>query len=78
MAEYEHKTETAAWTRGDAEAEYYHEAIERSKENALAQHGSGPDKKTIKPEEMPWEDSPQGRIKHIINGPLADELGTAV
>ncbi len=63
------------WKKGDRKANYYQEFIEESKKNPLGQIGSGPMKKVIRPEEMPWEDSPQGRIKHLINQRMAEELG---
>ena len=64
---YKHKEERLSYNRGEKTASYYHEAIETSKNNPIAQHGNGPDKKVIKPEEMPWENSPQGILKHVIN-----------
>lgn len=63
------------WNKGDKKARYYQEFIEESKKNPLGQIGSGPMKKVIRPEEMPWEDSPQGRIKHMINQKMAEEMG---
>tara|TARA_A100001037_G_scaffold299444_1_gene325048 strand:+ start:1072 stop:1710 length:639 start_codon:yes stop_codon:yes gene_type:complete len=75
---YIHKEERLSYNKGEKTASYYGEAIETSKQNPIAQHGSGPDKKVIKPEEMPWEYSQQGILKHVINEKLAKELGASV
>jgi quercetin dioxygenase-like cupin family protein len=66
--------ERETWNKGDRKVTYYRECIERSQKNPLSQTGSGPMKKVIIPEEMPWEDSPQGKIKHLINQQMADEM----
>lgn len=66
--------ERETWNKGDRKANYYQEFLEESKKNPLGQIGSGPMKKVIRPEEMPWEDSPQGRIKHMINQKMSEEM----
>jgi len=66
--------ERETWNKGDRKASYYQEFIEESKKNPLGQICSGPMKKVIRPEEMPWEDSPQGKIKHMINEKMAEEM----
>lgn len=66
--------ERETWNQGNRKASYYQEFIEESKKNPLGQIGSGPMKKVIRPEEMPWEDSPQGKIKHMINEKMAEEM----
>jgi quercetin dioxygenase-like cupin family protein len=66
--------ERETWNQGNKKATYYQEFIEESKKNPLSQTGSGPMKKVITPEEMPWEDSPQGKIKHLINQKMAEEM----
>ena len=66
--------EAARWSRGDREADFYEAFLERSQENPLAQHGDGPLNKVLKPEDMPWELSRQGLIKHMLNAELADEM----
>ncbi|MCG6533807.1 MAG: cupin domain-containing protein [Syntrophales bacterium LBB04] len=66
--------EKETWNKGDRQANYYREFIEASKNNPLGQLGSGPMRKMIHPEEMPWEASPQGRIKHMINEKMAEEM----
>lgn len=66
--------EAEHWSRGDREASFYETFVQRSLENPLAQHGDGPLNKVLKPEDMPWELSRQGLIKHMLNADLADEL----
>lgn len=69
-----HNLESESWDRGNREANTYQQALDRSKRNPLSQHGDGPLNKVIEPEEMPWEDSPQGRIKHVINEEMSEGL----
>jgi len=57
------------WQKGDAKAGFYADELKVSQEREIADSQL---KKTIKPSEMPWEDSPQGRIKHIVN----EKMGT--
>jgi quercetin dioxygenase-like cupin family protein len=47
-----------------AQADYYHKALERSKK-FRAEYGKR--RSIIKVSEMPWEKSPQGLIKHVVN-----------
>ena len=54
---------------GEKKADFYKKALERSKE---FREDYDKRKGVVKAEEMPWEDSPQGRIKHLI----AEELNT--
>lgn len=72
--DYVHMHEAEEWTRGDATAAHYQEYLEESKHNPLAQHGEGPMHKIIKPEEMPWEDSPHGKLKHIVNEKMCEAM----
>jgi len=72
--DYEHKHESEEWDRGTRKADTYQKALDESKRNPLAAHGDGPLNKVVEPEEMPWEDSPQGRIKHVINEEMAEGL----
>lgn len=65
--------EAERWARGDREADYYAEFLERSAENPLAAHGDGPLNKVLKPEDMPWEFSEHGLLKHMLNEEMADE-----
>ncbi len=52
------------WSRGKRTARYYQE---RLKEARTAPAQAGKLKKVVKPEEMPWEQSRHGRIKHLVN-----------
>jgi quercetin dioxygenase-like cupin family protein len=61
------------WVRGDRQASYYQDFLDRSAENPLAAHGEGPLNKVLKPEDMPWEMSPQGLLKHMLNEDMAEE-----
>src|SRR5207245_709232 len=56
--------ESKAWRRGSASADFYTDAArphlgDRERERKR--------KKVVKPEDMPWEDSAQGRLKHLCN-----------
>ena len=66
--------ERETWNKGDKKAHYYQEHLENSQKNPLGQTGSGEMKKVIRPEEMPWESSRQGRIKHMINQKMCEEM----
>lgn len=70
------------WDRGDAEASYYSEYLQESQETPFGKTGSlvGADdmKKILSPEEMPWEDSPHGKIKHLLNGKLCEEQNVPI
>lgn len=72
--EREHKLESEEWDRGDRESGYYQRSLYESKQNPLSQHGDGPLNKVLEPEEMPWEESPQGRLKHVVNESIADGM----
>ena len=50
--------------KGNIQARYYQEALEESK---AFRDNYQRRKAVIKAQDMPWEDSPQGRIKHVIN-----------
>ncbi|MCL4486610.1 MAG: cupin [Chloroflexi bacterium] len=50
--------------KGTATAKYYEEHL---KESADWRKEYKAKKGIVKAEEMPWEDSPQGRIKHVVN-----------
>jgi len=54
--------ESRKWRKGDKKATYYADDLKRTKEEKLEL-----DKypKAVKPDEMPWEDSPHGRLKHM-------------
>src|SRR5512140_412309 len=52
--------ESQRWAAGGKEADFYKQTLEeaRAPKNRT---------KVIHPEDAPWEDSPQGRIKHLMN-----------
>lgn len=77
-AAHDHKLESEEWTRGDRESDFYQGKLEESKRNPLAAHGDGPLNKVVDPEEMPWEESPQGRIKHVINEEMSEGMDIPV
>ena len=62
------------WKNGDKKATYYQEFLDDSQKNPLGQTGSGKMKKVVAPADMPWEDSKQGRIKHMINEKMSREM----
>ncbi len=80
MAEegYEHFLESEEWTRGERRSDFYQRKLDDSKRNPLSAHGDGPLNKIVVPEEMPWEDSPQGRIKHVVNEHMSDGMDLPV
>ena len=47
-----------------AESDYYEEKL---KDSAVRIEENSRRKKVLKPEDMPWEDSRQGIIKHLFN-----------
>jgi len=51
-------------SKGKAEASYYKEALQ---ESAEFRRDYKKRKGVVKAEEMPWETTPQGRIKHVVN-----------
>jgi gentisate 1,2-dioxygenase len=53
--------------KGSIQARYYQEALAESK---VFREGYQQRKAVIKAQDMPWEDSPQGRIKHVINAKM--------
>ncbi|HET8564607.1 MAG TPA: hypothetical protein VFM35_12100 [Candidatus Binatia bacterium] len=54
--------ESKKWRKGNRQATYYADDLRHAKEE---QERDAAYPKAIKPEEMPWEDSPQGRLKHM-------------
>ena len=62
--------EKEAFHEGTKKSDFYQKALERSKKFKEEYKRK---KKVIHSEEMPWEDSPQGRIKHLVN----EEIDTA-
>ncbi len=60
--------EADRWSRGSKRADFYAKSArphlgDRERERDRS--------KVVTPEDMPWEDSPQGRLKHICNADMA-------
>ncbi len=66
--------EREIWKKGNKRALYYQKYLEDSQKNPLGQTGSGKMKKILRPEEMPWENSKQGRIKHMMNQKMSEKM----
>ncbi len=56
--------EAKRWRRGEGKARFYGDAARPTLGDRERERGR---KKVIKPEDMPWEDCAQGRLKHICN-----------
>jgi hypothetical protein len=52
---------------GQLKADFYKEALKDSQKSRDEYDNR---KGVVKAEEMPWEDSPQGKLKHVINEKL--------
>ncbi len=52
--------EAGRWREGTKRAEFYKDAIRLAAEEKARDEGS---RKIVKPQDMPWENSPQGKIK---------------
>lgn len=66
--------ESEAWKKGNKTTTYYEDILKAAKER--------PEKrsqlmKVIHPEDMPWEESSHGKIKHVINDQM-DAISKAV
>lgn len=59
--------EAKRWAVGDRRADFYtRDARPRLGDRERERRR----KKVVKPTEMPWEDSPQGRLKHLVNAKM--------
>ncbi len=58
---YEEKKE---FHKGKLESDHYQKSLDRSRRFREEYNRK---KHVLHPEDMPWEDSPQGRIKHVVN-----------
>ena len=66
-------SESKTWMRGAANAKIYQGMLE----DALAQPArNAKRKKTVRPEEMPWEMSRQGLLKHLLNEQMNTRMET--
>ncbi len=59
--------ESGRWSRGTKKADFYTRAARPRLGDRERERGR---RKVVKPEDMPWEDSPQGRLKHIVNAQM--------
>ena len=56
--------EYRAWLQGDVSGSYYDEMLDEAS-NAAERNAKRP--KVVKSSQMPWENSPHGLLKHIVN-----------
>ena len=56
--------EYGAWLQGDVSGSYYDELLDEAT-NAAERNSKRP--KVVKSSQMPWENSPHGLLKHIVN-----------
>jgi quercetin dioxygenase-like cupin family protein len=56
--------EYRAWLQGDVSGSYYDEMLDEAS-NAAERNSKRP--KVVKSSQMPWENSPHGLLKHIVN-----------
>jgi gentisate 1,2-dioxygenase len=66
-------SETNAWLQGEANQALYQELLDDA---ATAPARNARRKKIITPEEMPWEMSRQGLLKHLINEQMNTRMET--
>ena len=59
--------EATRFKDGKARANFYQDAL---RESAQFRKEYTKRKGIVKAKEMPWEDSPQGQIKHVVNGKM--------
>ena len=65
--------ESKSWRAGKAKANFYAEALKDAAERPIRDAAR---KKIITPEEMPWEMSPHGLIKHLVNDKMNARVET--
>lgn len=56
--------ETKRWEQGKDSSDYYQKRLERG---STLQQRNEARMKVVKPWQMPWEDTPQGKIKWLVN-----------
>jgi quercetin dioxygenase-like cupin family protein len=66
-------SETSAWLQGEANQALYQELLDDA---ATAPARNARRKKIITPDEMPWEMSRQGLLKHLINEQMNTRMET--
>jgi quercetin dioxygenase-like cupin family protein len=65
--------ETKTWLAGDVRQDLYRDLLDDA---ATAAERNAKRRKIIKPHEMPWEMSPQGLLKHLINEAMNTRMET--
>jgi quercetin dioxygenase-like cupin family protein len=65
--------ETRTWLAGDVRQDLYRDLLDDA---ATAAERNAKRRKIIKPHEMPWEMSPQGLLKHLINEAMNTRMET--
>jgi quercetin dioxygenase-like cupin family protein len=65
--------ETKTWLAGDVSQDLYRDLLDDA---ATAAERNAKRRKIIKPHEMPWEMSPQGLLKHLINEAMNTRMET--
>ncbi|MDB5095522.1 MAG: Cupin domain protein, partial [Candidatus Eremiobacteraeota bacterium] len=65
--------ESNMWLAGKQQAAYYGQALQDAADRPVRDAAR---KKIITPEEMPWEMSPHGLIKHLVNDKMNARVET--
>lgn len=59
--------ESKVWQRGSMQADFYARLLADAAERPLRKSAR---RRLVKPEQMPWELSPHGLLKHMVNEPM--------
>jgi quercetin dioxygenase-like cupin family protein len=65
--------ESKVWQQGDAQENYYQDLLDDAEDKPVRDSKR---KKIIKPNEMPWEMSKQGLLKHLLNSQMNTRIET--
>src|SRR3990170_8890932 len=65
--------EASRWHQGELTASFYEEGLREVEADKQRKEGL---KKVVKPQEMPWEQSRQGYIKHLVNAKMPVRIET--
>lgn len=60
-------SEAKNWSKGELQSSYYTDSLQGAID---FQEQEQKELKVFKPENMPWENSPQGKLKHLVNESL--------
>ena len=66
-------SESKAWMRGTANGRLYQSLLEESRDQPKR---NARRKKVVRPEDMPWEMSRQGLLKHLLNAQMNTRMET--